>query len=86
MYEYEIKDRLAKKPRKLAKKDRSNYNILVKKILQIAENPHTGKPLRNVLKGKRQVHIDPFVLMYVILEEEQKVVFLDFTHHDEAYR
>lgn len=86
MYEYEIKDRVAKKLRKLAKKDRFNYNVLVRKILQIAENPHTGKPLRNVLKGKRQVHIDPFVLMYAILEKEHKVVFLDFTHHDEAYR
>lgn len=86
MYKYEIKERLAKKLKKLSKKDRSNYNLLVKKILQIAENPHTGKPLHNVLKGKRQVHVDPFVLMYVILENEQKVVFLDFTHHDEAYR
>jgi mRNA-degrading endonuclease RelE of RelBE toxin-antitoxin system len=55
MYKYEIKERVAKKLRKLAKKDRSYYNILVRKILQIAENPHTGKPLRNVLKGKRQV-------------------------------
>ena len=86
MYQYEIKDRLAKKLRKLAKKDRSYYNILVRKILQIAENPHTGKPLRNVLKGKRQVHIDPFVLMYEILEKKHKVVFLDYTHHDKAYR
>ncbi len=86
MYQYEIKERVAKKLRKLAKKDRSYYNILVKKILQIAENPYTGKPLRNVLKGKRQVHIDPFVLIYEILEQEHKVVFLDYTHHDEAYR
>ena len=86
MYQYEIKDRLAKKLRKLAKKDRFNYNVLVRKILLIAENPHTGKPLRNVLKGKRQVHIDPFVLIYEILEQEHKVVFLDYTHHDDAYK
>jgi mRNA interferase RelE/StbE len=86
MYQYEIKDRVAKKLKKLAKKDHFNYDILVRKILQIAENPHTGKPLRNVLKGKRQVHIDPFVLMYEINENENKVVFLDFIHHDEAYK
>lgn len=86
MYEYEVKERVAKKLRKLAKKDRFYYEILVKKILQIAENPFIGKPLRNVLKGKRRVHIDSFVLIYEILEKEHKVVFLDYTHHDKAYK
>ncbi len=86
MYEYEIKDRASKKLRKLAKKDRVLYEAIMKKILQITGNPYIGKPLREVLKGKRRVHIGPFVLIYDINEKEHTVIFLDFAHHDEAYK
>jgi len=84
MYKYEVKAKLANKLKKFAKKDRFYYELLVKKILQIAENP--GKPLRNVLKGKRRIHIDPFVLIYEINENEHKIIFFDFEHHDTAYK
>jgi mRNA-degrading endonuclease RelE of RelBE toxin-antitoxin system len=40
MYEYEIKDRLSKKLQKVAKKDRALYEAIMKKILQVAENPY----------------------------------------------
>ncbi|MCZ7381354.1 MAG: type II toxin-antitoxin system RelE/ParE family toxin [Candidatus Methanoperedens sp.] len=54
--------------------------------MQIAKNPAIGKPLRNVLKGKRRVHLGTFVLIYEIYENENKVVFLEIAHHDEAYK
>jgi YafQ family addiction module toxin component len=85
MYEYEVKDRLSKKLRKIAKKDCVLYVAIMKKILQVAENPYLGKPLHGKLKGKRRVHIGHFVLIYGIDEKERVVIFLDFTHHDEAY-
>ena len=86
MYEYEIKDRLSKKLQKIAKKDRVLYDAFMKKILQVAENPYLSKPLHGKLKGKRRVQIGHFVLIYGIEEKECRVIFLDFTHHDEAYR
>jgi len=58
----------------------------MKKILQVAENPYLGKPLHGKLKGKRRVHIGHFVLIYDREEKERRVIFLDFTHHDEAYK
>ena len=84
MYEYEVKDRLSKKLRKIAKKDRVLYEAIMKKILQVAEN--LSKPLHGKLKGKRRVHIGHFVLIYGIDKKERRVIFLDFTHHDEAYK
>jgi len=44
-----------------------------------------GKPLRNVLKGKRRVHIGSFVLFYSIDTKNEIVTFLEFEHHDKAY-
>ena len=86
MYEYEIKDRLSKKLQKIAKKDRVLYEAIMKKILQVADSPYIGKPLHGKLKGKRRVHIGHFVLIYGIEEKKRRVIFLDFTHHDEAYK
>jgi len=50
VYSFEIKEELEKSLQKLAQKDKRHYQSVVKKILQIAENPGMGKPLRNVLK------------------------------------
>lgn len=86
MYLYEIKPELEKSLRKLAGKDKRHYDAVVKKILQIADNPVIGKPLRNVLKGKRRVHIGHFVLLYEVDEKEKRISFLDFEHHDAAYK
>ena len=55
-------------------------------MVQITENPYLGKPLHDKLKGKRRVHIGSFVLIYDVNEKEHKVIFLDFAHHDEAYK
>lgn len=85
MFTYELKEKLAKKLKKIARKDPVLYSEIAKKILQIAKNPEFGKPLRNVLKGKRRVHIGSFVLMYEIIENEGKIIFLEIGHHDEAY-
>jgi YafQ family addiction module toxin component len=70
------------------KKIRFNFelqNRLENKIEEILGNPYHYKPLRNVLKNKRRVHIGSFVLIFEIKEEDNIIVFHSFGHHDEAY-
>ena len=83
MYDYEIKKCIDRKLKKLVKKDKLLYIAIQKKIIQIAENPYLGKPLKNVLKNKRRAHVGHFVLIYEI--NENKIIFLDFEHHDSVY-
>ncbi len=71
---------------KLKKKDKSLYQRVIHKIIEISKNPELGKPLRNVLKGKRRVHVGSFVLFYSIDNKNEIVTFLEFEHHDKAYR
>lgn len=52
MYEYEIKDRLSKKLQKVAKKDRVLYEAIMKKILQIADNPGNWDTTRSCRSGR----------------------------------
>ena len=85
-YDIEIGDKRQRKLKKLQNKDTQYYNAIISKTVQIAEVPQLGKPLRGVLKGKRRVHVGPFVLIYKINENERVVTLIELEHHDDAYR
>lgn len=69
---------------KISKKDKQSLKLIEKEVLKISLNPLIGKPLRNVLKNYRRIHIDPFVLVYEIKNNE--IRFLDYDHHDKIYK
>ncbi|KCZ70962.1 addiction module toxin, RelE/StbE family [Candidatus Methanoperedens nitroreducens] len=85
-YTIQLDTALETKLDKLKKKDNSLYQRVIHKIIEISKNPELGKPLRNVLKGKRRIHVGSFVLFYSIDKENEIVTFLEFEHHDKAYR
>jgi len=85
MTEYKIKftpyfeDQL----KKLKKKDKLLFERLIKKLKDIRNNPEHYKPLRNVLKGMRRSHVDPFIILFEI--EEDLIIVHYVKHHDDAY-
>ena len=66
------------------KRDKKLYGLLVAQVTRVVDNPLCGKPLRNVLRNRRRVHIGSFVLIYEI--HQQEIRFLDFDHHDKIYK
>ena len=84
-YTIQIETALEKKLDKLKKKENSLYRRVIHKIIEISKNPELGKPLRNVLKGKRRIHVGSFVLFYLIDKKNEIVTLLEFEHHDKAY-
>ncbi len=86
IYALEVKPTVQKKLRKLVERDPARYEIFVRKMRSILENPHRFKPLRGDMHGIRRVHIGgPFVLTYDIDEERQTVCLIDYDHHDNIY-
>lgn len=79
-YTYRTEPIFEKNFAKITKKDKVLREQVLKKINEICEKPFIGKPLRNVLKGKRNIHIGSYVIIYMI--EGTEIVFLDFAHHD----
>ncbi|MBS3100035.1 type II toxin-antitoxin system RelE/ParE family toxin [Candidatus Pacearchaeota archaeon] len=84
-YTLEISEKLDKRFDKLSKKDKSQFEILTRKINEILENPQIGEPLRGDMAGQRSVHIRHFCLIYEILENEKIIRLLDYDHHDIVY-
>lgn len=68
---------------KLTRKDKALREKAIKRIDQILTNPEIGEPKRYRLKLARGVHLNPFVIVYMIVGD--KIVFLWFDHHDKAY-
>ena len=86
MYEIEIREGLDRAFRKLAKRDSVHMEAIMKKVSEIAEDPHAYKPLRAPLTGKRRVHIGSFVLLFSIDKVRRTVILEDYAHHDTVYR
>lgn len=85
-YILDISEEFDKKLVKLKKKDKKQYEIVLKKSDQILENPYHFKPLRGDMHGARRVHVGKsFVLTYEIDEKNKVVRLLDYEHHDKIY-
>jgi len=85
-YKGDIKISLARKLRKLWKKNKVSYEFVLKKIDEIIENPNRYKHLVQDKKGECRVHIGSYVLTFEIKENEGVVEFLDYDHHDNIYK
>ncbi len=86
MYIFYISEKLEKILKKVYKKDRNRYEIILKKIDEIINsNPNHYKNLRENMKEFKRVHIDShFVLIFRI--KNNKIYFEDLQHHDYIYR
>ena len=86
MYKPGIESNLKIKLGKLFKKDRKRYEIVMKKMEEILQNPHHYKPLSHDIKHLHRVNIDSsFVLVFSINENDEIILFVDIDHHDKIY-
>ncbi|RLE45398.1 hypothetical protein DRJ22_04460 [Candidatus Woesearchaeota archaeon] len=87
MYSFDIKDHLDKALNKLSKKNPKQFEIILKKISEVIQNPHHYKNLRKPLQHLRRVHIDKsFVLIFSVNKKEKRVLFEELDHHDRIYK
>ena len=71
--------------RRLKKKKPDLVRELVSRFPKLARTPELGKPLKNVLRTYRRIHIEgSFVLLYEI--QGSVVRLLDFDHHNKIYK
>jgi len=78
MVEVEFTDEFKKIFSKI--RDKSFKEKVIKQVSKIKLNPEIGKPMRNVRKGTRELHIKPFRLSYLYLNNKKVVYILDLYH------
>lgn len=87
MYSLEIKPELDKKLAKLFKKNRKQYEIIMKKVQEIIQNPQHYKNLRAPLQYLKEVHVDKHFVLTFSVDENTKIVALeDYDHHDKIFK
>jgi len=88
MHSYEIIPSLQKILKKLSKRDRTLYESVLKKIEEIIHSVDVDhyKNLRHNMKDMKRVHVGSFILVFKYMHDENKIVFIDFDHHDKIYK
>ncbi len=89
--EFDYSDKLRTIITKLRQKDPRRSAILQKKIAQIIQSDESTiehyKNLRSHLQHLKRVHIDSnFILTFRYDKAKKVILFVDFDHHDYAYR
>ncbi len=86
-YSLSIKPSLDAELQKLSKRNKKQFEIIMKKAEEILLNPQHYKNLRAPLQKWKRVHIDKhFVLAFSVDENTKTVILEDFDHHDNIYR
>jgi mRNA-degrading endonuclease RelE of RelBE toxin-antitoxin system len=88
---HDFSDELKAKLKKLLRKDKRRYQMVMKKMKEVAysdeETINRYKNLRYDLKDEKRVHINgSFVLTFKFIKEKQFILFTDFDHHDKIYQ
>ncbi len=88
MHPYEIQPSLKEILRKLLRKDKALYEQVMKKIEEVISSGDVEhyKNLRHDMMDRKRVHIGHFVLVFKFIKEENKIVLVDFDHHDKIYK
>ncbi len=88
MREFSVSDNLEKILTKLKKKDKIIAESILKKIDEIVSCDDVShyKNLHGALQDLRRVHVGSFVLTFTYDSRTHRVEFIDFEHHDNAYR
>jgi len=87
MHHYEIEPSLQKILNKLSRKDRQLYEQVLKKVEEVINSFDVEhyKNLRYDMKDRKRAHIGHFVLVFKFIKQENKIIFVDFDHHDNIY-
>lgn len=72
-----------RKFKKLTRKDGLLQERIIRKLQEVINNPDIGEPKRHILRGLRSVHMDPFVVAYVVIKDI--ILLVNFDHHDKVY-
>ena len=70
------------------KKSQENIKSKMSEIINTVENnPDHYKNLKNPMQKYKRAHVNnSFVLIFRIDNENRKVIFFDYSHHDSSYK
>lgn len=88
IYSFKIRPELDRIILKLERKNKYQYEQLMKKITEIinSKNINHYKNLRKSLQHLKRVHIGHFVLVFSVDESSKTITFENYKHHDEIYK
>lgn len=69
--------------KEIKKYNKNVQNQIIKKLKQLQTNSEIGKPLKNVLKNNRSIHIGKYRVLYSIKDKE--IIIAKIDHRKDIY-
>lgn len=69
--------------KEIKKYNKNTQTQIIKKLKQLGTNSELGKPLKNVLKNNRSIHIGKYRVLYSIKGEE--IIIAKIDHRKDVY-
>ncbi|MCM8820491.1 MAG: type II toxin-antitoxin system RelE/ParE family toxin [Candidatus Omnitrophica bacterium] len=82
-YQIEWKSSAVKKAKNFPKKIKEK---IINKVQYLAPHPIEGQPLKGNLKGLRKLRIEEYRIIYVIDEENKKVIVIKIGSRGDVYK
>lgn len=71
--------------KELEKLDKSIKIQIIKKIRELENNPKLGKPMLNILKNTRSLHVGDYRIIYYIREDHKRIIITKVGHRRNVY-
>ena len=86
MYNLSLSNKAEKKLEKLKKKDKKNFEIVIRHLENLTQNPKFyGKPLKSNLAGLWSYRTADFRIIYKIEEDKLLVIVIEIEHRKSVY-
>ena len=86
MYNLSLSNKAEKKLEKLKKKDKKNFEIAIRHLENLTQNPKFyGKPLKSNLAGLWSYRTADFRIIYKIEEDKLLVIVIEIEHRKSVY-
>ena len=86
MYQLILSGNASKKLEKIKKKDKNNFDFIVKHLENLTQNPKFyGKPLKSNLAGLWSYRSADFRIIYEIQDNKLLVIIINIEHRKSVY-
>ena len=70
--------------KQLKKIPKSEIKKIAKKLILLAENPYSGKPLKREFEGEYSLKVWPYRIIYHV--QGKKIIILSIAHRQNVYK
>ena len=85
-YKLELSNQAERVIRRMAEREPALYQRVAGALDDLRRDPHQGKPLKGELKGRYSYRVGSYRIIYLVHQQQLRVLVIDIGHRRDIYR